>query len=143
MDNPPFHKGHKRYRSTHIPEYFPSKKGKATHKRQSSSSSKRNTALPNNRGHFIGNVLKKSHIPSSAKQNVNHRNYHKIPNNKYLIPTSQPQKHTHPKSFKTPKMTSTKPGTINDVHGLLRKADDSFHFFETRLVKRISAREGT
>jgi hypothetical protein len=40
-------------------------------------------------------------------------------------------------------MTSSKPGTINDVHGLLRKADDSSHFFETRLVKRTPAREAT
>jgi hypothetical protein len=36
-------------------------------------------------------------------------------------------------------MTSKQTGTVNDTNGLLRKADDSNHFFETRLVERTPA----
>lgn len=135
MDNTPFRKGHKRNRSTHIPEYFPTKKGKVNHKRQSSSKSNRNTTLPSNRAHFVGRHLQRSRIPSSIKQNPNHRNYHRIPNNKYLIPS------TSSGTSNTRNMTSTLKGTVNDVNGLLNKADESGHFFETRLVERTPPKD--
>jgi hypothetical protein len=141
MDNPPFHKGHKRNRSTHIPEYFKSKKGKPTHNRQSSSSSLRNTSLPNNRAYFVGNILRKSHIPTGAKQRINHRTYHKIPNNKYLVPTAKSNHPNYAKNIKSTNMAAKQPGTVNDTHGLLRKADDSSHWFETRLVEKKPAKE--
>jgi hypothetical protein len=76
-----------------------------------------------------------SKIPRGVKQNVNHRNYLRIPNNKYQRirqidgpPTSNLKKQNN-------NMTSEITGNVNDQHGLLKKADHSAHFFETRLVK--------
>jgi hypothetical protein len=138
----PFKKTHKRHRSTDVSDFLANKKNKSLHHRNSSSTSNRNTSLPTNRLLFNKNRSYKQNIPKGLGQNVNRSDYFRIPHNKYLRPQSKSIANTTIKNYEKSKMsTSTATGDINSNHGLLRKADDGSHFYETKLVTKIPGQE--
>jgi hypothetical protein len=136
-ENPPFQRGHKRSRSTHITDYYCGSKttkstnstikaAKTTHNRSSSSTSthintvqqtNRNKHLPANRTYFKGNLSIRSTI---TKQNPNHKNYYNIPNNKYLRPTMSAAKGQ---------------GKVTAPHELQEDVDTPQYYFETRTIQ--------